>query len=171
MDHPLSRFQTSVARREDFRKISITTVSENIFEFFLHKLMSNILSYVYRKWFRKYYVSNLRMPIVNRRFKTKICQNLLVFECQFHPFKIIGHPFFLQTCISISCIDLIYFKKSKNNFFGTVIQGRKRKNPRIRILLKNLKLITFIRTYYRHTKRKKYANIQKIRENILKSLK
>ena len=80
MDHPLSRFQTSVARREDFRKISITTVSENIFEFFLHELMSNILFYVYRKQLRNYQVSNLRRLIVKRRFETKISRNSFDFR-------------------------------------------------------------------------------------------
>ena len=92
----VSIFQTSVVGREHFqkKKPSLTAVSENIFEFFFHQLISRIFSHIYRKGFRKYYVSNLRRPMVNRRFETKITQNLRFFECQFHPLKIIGHSIF-----------------------------------------------------------------------------
>ena len=96
INHLHSSFQTSVSGRENVRKTLITTVSEKIFETCQHELMSKILSNVYRKWFRKYQVSNPPRPFWNGQFETKISRNTRFFECLFHPLKIFGHSILLR---------------------------------------------------------------------------
>ena len=87
--------------------------------------MSNISSYVYRIYFRKYQVSSLRRLSVNRRFETKISRNSFDFRVSISPHKNYRTLNFFGEPNLDSCKYVIYWKKmSKINFFDTEIEGR-----------------------------------------------
>merc|ERR1711867_375256 len=101
-----------------FEKSQSRRFPKTFSKLFSHELMSNILSYIYRIYFRKYQVSSLRRLSVNRRFETKISRNSFDFRVSISPHKNYRTLNFFGEPHAYSCKYVIYGKKmSKINFF------------------------------------------------------
>ena len=149
--------------------MTITTVFENIFEIFLHELISKILSNVYCKWFWKYYVSNLRRHNGNGRFKNKISRNSWYFRRSISPLENYRSLVFFREAPFIPCLGLIYWKKkSKIIIFETAIEGRKTKKSGCGSNTWNFWLFPDLLRTYRKKKISKRSNNSRPRIKIFK---